>query len=288
MFKERREVDDRVFLLGLDHLYREAMKSAEVDELLGCARKTASALSIQPKSVPVEGYYTESPELTEYFRIMRTLQDADGSRMDRVEGLPEYQRLVEVTSSPIFGVSTDIGNLLPQGRDALGQALADLAPSNWKLASLVNRAHEVSMESGDFSLVGLAAFAQDPVVLTATRESVVLYALPVAGSARRPRKPYYVWSVDPELARRASQFVDVVNELLSEDLPTPDAQYADRYWLAAERNDVLGRCVRIGYDGPSHYHWAIAPGLAGRLQVKDFWDSELWTTARYRSSKLGL
>ncbi len=58
-------------MLGLDYLYRDAMKSHEVGELLPCARRVAQALEVLPGDVPVEGYYTESPELTEYFCLAK-------------------------------------------------------------------------------------------------------------------------------------------------------------------------------------------------------------------------
>ncbi len=74
---ERRVVDDRVFLLGLDKLYRDAMKQHERGELLGCARRVAEALHVTPADVPVEGYYAEDERLTEYFRLVRALQDVD-------------------------------------------------------------------------------------------------------------------------------------------------------------------------------------------------------------------
>ena len=52
-------VDDRVFLLGLDYLYREAVKKFERSELLSCARRISKTLDVEPADVPIEGYYTE-------------------------------------------------------------------------------------------------------------------------------------------------------------------------------------------------------------------------------------
>lgn len=45
MKNERRIVDNRVFLLDLDELYRESMKTHERKELLRCAQESAQALS---------------------------------------------------------------------------------------------------------------------------------------------------------------------------------------------------------------------------------------------------
>src|SRR4029079_15725650 len=83
MKPELRVVDNRVFLLGLDELYREAMKSHERGELRDAARSVASALDLDPakgRDDPVEGYYTEDARLTEYFRLMRSLQAVDDRR----------------------------------------------------------------------------------------------------------------------------------------------------------------------------------------------------------------
>ena len=114
MFGEKRVVDNRVFLLGLDYLYRDAMKGHEVGQLLPCARSVAKALAVLPGDVPVEGYYTESPELTEYFCLVRALQEVHESSETRVKSLPEFGRLLDVVSSPIFGRAIQEGKLLPK------------------------------------------------------------------------------------------------------------------------------------------------------------------------------
>src|SRR5215470_8676494 len=126
----RRVVDNRTFLLGLDKLYREAMKPHERSELLDCARQVAAALQVGPADVPIEGYYTEDARLTEYFRLMRSLQKLGKENVPRVASLDQFQRLRDVTSSPIYGRVVDTDTLLPGGRDSLSQALDDTKP-NW-------------------------------------------------------------------------------------------------------------------------------------------------------------
>ena len=131
---ERCIVDNRVFLLGLDQLYREAMQPHEGAELLSCARTVAGALSIVivPAPVPVEGYYAEDPHLTEYFNLMRALQDTEENRTAEVAALPEFRRLVQVSSAPLYGRPVQRGKLLPVGRDALSEALwATLPTGPW-------------------------------------------------------------------------------------------------------------------------------------------------------------
>src|SRR5258708_6199075 len=72
-YTEVRVVDDSIFLFGLDALYRCQMKRHESGELLGSARAVSRTLGLEPADAPIEGYYTETPLLEEYFRRMRAL-----------------------------------------------------------------------------------------------------------------------------------------------------------------------------------------------------------------------
>lgn len=284
---EQRVVDNRVFLLGLDDLYREAMKPHERGELLACAHRVSEALDVGPANVPIEGYYTEDADLTEYFRLIRALQGVSAAAEPSVSSLSEFQRLRAVCSSPLFGPAQESGKLLPTGRDALSQALKDAYP-DWTVANLVAIANKVARERDEISLVGLAARICDAVVLTATRESVVLYAERFVGAARRPRRPKYVWKVSPDLSQLARRFIDTFRSLFGEALPPPDAEHAAHYWAACQNNRLFGRCVRIGSDDSTspvrHYHWAIATDSRDEYLVHEFWDREVWTTDRYRRS----
>ena len=277
-------VDNRVFLLGLDELYREAMKEHEGRELLRCALRTAEVLRIAPGHVPIEGYYGESADLTAYFRLLRALQHQPKSRSTEVSRLEEYQRLLAVTSSPIFGRRGARTLRAPAGRDPLSEAMR--RTEQWSLVTLVPGAEQAARETDDFSLVGLAAFANDAVVLAALRESVVLYAeLMLLGM---PQEPTIEWRVDADLALQAARFVDAFNALfpIGRHLPAPVAENRKRFWDASDENGVVGRCTRLGADssGTSHYHWAIRWGMGDQLMVEEFWRPEIWTTARYRDS----
>lgn len=283
---ERRVVDNRVLLLGLDELYRDAIKLHERGELLEAAREVAARLDVQPAAVPVEGYYYEDERLTEYFLVMRALGAVEAGRIVEVEALASYRRLAEVTSAPLYGEPQWDGKLLPAGRDALGRALDELWPS-WNVAALTEAARSAALAHDDISLVGLAARAGDPVVLAALRESVVLYAEVPVGAAARPPKYVYVWDVDPDLTAAAERFIDTFNTLFDADLPAAEPDHARQYWSARQRNRIIGRCARLGRDDaapPNHYHWAV--GRSGAV-VDEFWDTDVWTTQRYRSERLG-
>jgi hypothetical protein len=277
-------VDNRVFLLGLDERYREAMKKQERGQLLECAERVAAVLGQAPADVPVEGYYAEEPALTKYFRLMRGLQQVPLAREAEVEPLPEFQRLLAVSSSPIFG-SPVREHLLPVGRDPLSAALYAVRMPQWSVPLLTAEAARLARESDDCSLVGLAARAEDPVVLAALRESVVLHAEVVVGCAMPLPRYEFVWQVAPEVAGAARRFVDAFNALFGRELPPPTAQFAELYWMTCRESNVVGRCVRIGQSNPpaSYYHWAVRRNDAGELSVHEFWHDQVVTTEQYRN-----
>jgi hypothetical protein len=190
-----------------------------------------------------------------------------------------------VTSAPLFGRPEYAGKLLPAGRDPLSQALGDTFPG-WTIGRLTEAACAVALATDDFSLVGLAARVQDVVVLTAVRESVVLYAEAVAGAGPMD-PPEYVWNVDEDLVRQAKRFIEAFKNIFGDALPEPESKNAALYWSGYRANDIVGRCVRIGFDNTAspvrHYHWAICFGRDGKYIVQEFWKPEVWTTARYRA-----
>jgi hypothetical protein len=98
------------------------MKKHERAELLAGAQRVAAALKVVPADVPIEGYYAEHSDLTTYFRLVRALQEVPLERSSEVEALPEFGRILAVTSSPIFGPPFR-KSLLPKGNDPLSQAL---------------------------------------------------------------------------------------------------------------------------------------------------------------------
>jgi hypothetical protein len=284
------EIDNRTFVIGLDELYRNAMKRFESVTLLPCARTVAKTLDAPPANVPVEGYYHETPALQEYFLWMRRLQEVDESAEAQVGRLREFQLLWDVTSSPLFGRAQRHGKLLPVGRDPLAQALLDTRP-NWHLEGLVKAAYEAAIRYDDVSLVGLAARCQDAVTLAATRESVVLYAEVVALGGVPDHTYTYLWRVDAALAEAANRFIAAFNRFVPGGLPEAVAGNAEVFYKAYADNDVIGRCVRIGQteDGLRHYHWAIAARRVSPegvdLLVDEFWSDELWTTEDYREAQ---
>lgn len=289
MHYENRTVTDRVLLLGLDSLYRARMKQHESGELLACAQEVADALALPPSGEPVEGYYTESHQLESYFRLMHALQTVDPGLAPKVADLAGYRRLIEVTSSPIFGIPEERRGLLPRSRNSLTVALERTAVSEWAVPPLMAAAVANAVSSDDCSLVALAALSHDAVVVTALGDTVVLYTHTVLGAAQFPPTPRYIWEVSDELARRAELFIDCFNSLFNGDLPRPHPGNAALFWAAHDEAAIPARCVRLGLDDSTepirHYHWAVSAGRTEgtpRYEVHDFWDTTLWTTETYR------
>jgi len=283
MTNEIRVVDNRVFLVGLDELYRTAIKRHERGELLKCAEQIAADLSLAPADVPVEGYYTEDASLTRYFKIMRALQLQSEDRAAEIKDTGALGRLRQVTESPIYGVPQGDPTLLKRARDALYDAL-DATTDDRSVETIVSAAHESATNSNECSLVALGALARDAVVITALRESVVLYAGVVVLGI--PSTPKYEWHVDPIVEERARHFVETFNSLFAESLPRPCPRNAARFGEACDLEAVLGRCVLIAIDDSQktlrYYHWAIDANSNSQLLVRDFWDTKIWTTDRYR------
>lgn len=289
MHRKQYIVDDRAFLVGLDGLYRKRMKQHERGELLGCARSVAAALNLMPSDGPVEGYYTEDARLTEYFRLMRAIQGVDASAAPKVADLSEFQRLREVTTSPLFGRILPTDRLLPAVENAMSAAVRETYP-DWSVARIVSAAGRIARTTDDdISLVGLAARFEDAVVLAAVRESAVLYLSSYYGASEDMlREPEFLWQVDDELAGYGQRFVDTFNALFGDWLPSVQAASAEQYWYAAVENRIAGRCACLGWGEHApgsgqmqYYHWAIDTPSLGPDGVHDFWQPELWTSERY-------
>lgn len=290
----QRIVDNRVFLLGLDYLYREAIKPHERNELLNCAQNLAATLGVAPANVPIEGYYAEDQQLTEYFRLMRGLAQVEDWRASAVDQRADFKRLKAVKSSPIYGDQEREGSksLLPPMEGALSKALRGTAPA-WNLERLTEAAHSIASDSDDFSLTGLAALVRDTVVLCSLGESVVLYSdffdIPMFLRREKVEPPTfeYIWSVDEELSRRAMSFVETFNTLFGEHLPLPKKPQAELYWHASQKNEIIGRCVNLGYNPDvkptQYYHWVIFQNQNGVAEVQEFWSPRIWTTSDYQS-----
>jgi hypothetical protein len=280
--KIERVVDNRVMILGLADLYRAAIKAREHTQLLPAARAVAARLGVTPDPVPPEGHYSHDEKLTEYFRLVRALQHTSSHENARPE-MAEFALLEEVFSSPLFGASFAKGTLLPFGMDPV--AFVMLNNVERSAQTVMDLAVKVAQQTDDFSLVGMACLARDPVTIVALRDPV---RIPYEGSTfGNPPIPTYAWQVDAEIAERAERFIATFLALFGEELPEPTAENADLYGASFyEQSGFVGRCVRISLTESSkgHYYWGIFAGDDGKPRIHEFWSHEPWDTDRYRQA----
>ena len=158
------------------------------------------------------------------------------------------------------------------------------------MATIIERARAIALDSGSVSLVGIAASMGDPVLVAALRETVVLYAEVYSWSISDEPEPVYRWEVSQDVLDRAATFARTFNDLFTDGLVLPGEDSAPAYWDAYVGNDIHGRCVRIARDpgrstGPN-YHWGVYRDPSGEYHVEDFWDERLWTTSYYSGHRV--
>ncbi|MGP1387735.1 MAG: hypothetical protein ACTS2F_29625 [Thainema sp.] len=282
-------VTDDIFLLALDDFFRDKMKFIESNELLECARNIASELGIEPKDCPVEGYYHETPELTEYFKLVRRLQDIDSSSKSKViRSKNNLERLSRVCGSKVFGQpDKDRSGLLPRRKDVVAKSLEKLAP-DWNLNKVIEEAKALCSDD-DCSLVGMACAFGSPYVVAALRETAALYTAMMLGCAMEELEYTYKWEVSEKLEQLANSFIQVVKQDMGFRIPSASACNAEKYYKRGEKADIVGRCIAIGLNDAvepvQYYHWGIR-WVDGKYEVEEFWNIDLWTTERYRKSIL--
>ena len=279
-------VDNRIFLIGLDDLFRKKQSRFEIKTLLPIVEDVQKDLHIKIRNFPIEGYYNETEELRKYFTLMRNLQQEEKDREKEITNNEAFHKLLSYTGSSLFGTSIR-NNLLPVGKDPLAKALKILYP-DWTIKSIVDRAYKYALKSDDYSLAGMASLIKDEVAITALRESTVLYSEMMVGAAWFPEPPkiVYEWVIDKELQKRANRFINEFNSLTGLKLPNALPKNAEVFYHAYENINILYRCVRIGAneEGKKFYHWAIDK-QGDNYFVKDFWDTKVWTTEMFRKSK---
>lgn len=265
------------------------MKIFEREKLLPASTDLVEKLGIPLINVPVEGYYPESEELTEYFLKIRSLQKCTKIQRQTVDQSASYRLLSNVMSSEIFGKGKEAEDFFTQRRDPLYYALQNIPVREWSVAAITSEAKRIAANSDDISLVGIAAFISDSVAVAAVRESVALYSSVAVGCAMIPPEVTYEWQVDTEVQDKVNRFIKTFNVLVSGSVREASPENVKYFYDACEENTIAGRCIYIGYDDTKDpvekYHWAIKPSGNG-LVVEEFWSSEIWTTERYGIEKL--
>ena len=273
-------VDDRLFMLGLTELFRGEMKHHETHTLLPLARTVCREISIDASDAPIEGYYDETPELREFFRRVRALQETPATVLLTPAADRALEQLRATINSSALGRVVNDGHLLARNTQALGEALR--ISLHWSVDELVMKAASLVREN-DRDLVAVAATTGDALCLLAARESLAL-----SGSrewAGQDDEPEYRWEVSDDVVAIAMHFVGALRQATGIALPTPERSSAQRYGRAGASAELSGRCILLGRrigSGDVHYHWYVDTA-GGAPVVRDFWSDSVWSTQAVRS-----
>jgi len=272
-------VGDRLFVVGLSELFRHNVKIYEATTLLPLAETACKACGLSPAPVPVEGYYSESQELSRFFRLIRALQIAELRPASPGSAHESIQRLRNVFYSPAMGRAEENGRVLPRNSSPFGEALR--TTEDWSIEGLSLRAQRL-VRDDDAGLVAVASATGDPVAICVARESVALTA--EVEMMAEPDVPRFKWAVSPQVAEIAGRFISVLAQATGLVLPEAVPSSAAIYGQAARDADLIGRCILVGkLPGLTYplYHWYIK-ATKGEPTVKDFWSTALWTTQNLR------
>jgi hypothetical protein len=273
-------VDDRLFVVGLCELSRDALSPYEVTTLLPRAEAACRTLAIEVSAVAIEGYYSESPELERFFTLVRALQRARMPSVAPGPGADAIHFLRRVFCSPAMGRVADMEHVIPRASSPFGQALREAR--SWSVATLCEQARALVGPS-DAGLVAVASATADPIALCVARETVALSA---DVEFAEPEPPNYVWVVSGTVAQVAARYVAALAETTGITLPDPVPTSAARYGGAGQKAELNGRCILVGEQPASEYpfyHWYVdARGMTP--VVIDFWSSHVWSTDTLRNS----
>ena len=279
-------VNDFVLILSLDSFYRDCMKKYEAEDLLPLVKNIFEELKISPGEFPVEGYYYETDELKSYFNHVKTLQTLEQESIkckEKIYNMSGYKKLTELFCSGLYGIYEYEGFLLPAVRDPIYYSLKSLQqPEKWNAENILNEAYTIIKDTEDTTIVGLGILLKNPVIVTALKESVVLYndILPTGELDHRIKYIYkYIWNVSKEIENLANKIIEIFNGICPYRIPIAVAENAKKYYNNFSSNPIKIRCVKIGYDNLSqkYYHWAIN-NVNYNYKFVDFWDTKLWTT----------
>jgi len=280
-------VSDFELILGLESFYRRHMKIYETKDLLPLVVALFEKLGIsQPEEYPIEGYYYESEELKTYFKYIKTLKEVPIERKDVLQDMLGYKKLTELFCSGLYGKYEYVGAILPSVKDPLYYALDSLSVENWNVKNILNTAYTIINDIGNTTIIGLGIMIKNPVIVTALRESTVLYSdVPCLGMPDFTIKYVnkYIWNVSKEVEKLANMLIETFNGICPYKIPMAIEKNAEKYYDEFSSNPVDLRCVRIGSDVSSrHYHWAIKKQEhpTSNYKFAEFWDENLWTTEK--------
>ena len=298
------DVDNLTFFRIVDKQVREAMQGVET-ELLPTAKQAFADTRLPLGEHPVEGYYGKTPELTQYFSHIRTLQTKFSDNVtDAVRKLHDFY------SHEVFGLGQAVGTAInSKGVWYPGEPPAVISPRVDPLTVAVTKVgnntatvYEVltveniakvleGIELGK-GLVGFGSLVDrirreetnehNPIATTLARETTVLsaYVPTLRGGVQ--------YQVSPEVERKGNEVIDAYNDLFESsgfNQRMPNVTKENAFGLNHDLPE-MNRCVRIfNLELPGQekqfYHWAIGRE-AHKPKVIDFWRTEVITTDMFK------
>ena len=273
----------------IDNKLRETMMEFEQKKLLPKARKLLKDSGIDElielELFPIEGYYYKTKKLSNYFNIIRNLQEYEPI-FDRIENTKELKELQIITGNKLFGSikSERYDNSpLPRMKDIMTLCMEDkkLFPEYkhhpWNIKKIMNNL--LAFYTGNPNIVELATLINKPECLVAGCETDILYRedVMISGCASPFLLPEIVWNVDKEVQNMGINIINRLNELTNNNIPTP-TEYNNGYY---DNLAETPRIARLGYqkNTEEHYYWI----LERNRDVRDLYTKDIITTESYKN-----
>jgi len=310
------DVDDLVFFQIVDKQIRDAMQEVET-EMLPTAKQALTDTKIPLREFPIEGYYGNKPELTEYFNHLKSLQTKYSETIT-----DSVQRLHDFYSHEAFGLQQAVITAINQENvwnpmsppavisprvDPLTIAISYTLPAAtsssdvYRDLTIANISRWLEGVEPGKGLVGLGAVVDriatkktgvyDPIATTLARETTVLSAATMMSIGPPPG-----YLVSPEVEEQGNKVIDAYNSLFEEfgfDARIENVTGKNAMRLNEDLPDMV-RVVRIhstnfpGQD-PQFYHWGIKEEFNQKTgdidhKVIDFWRNQVVTTDMYEKA----
>ncbi|MFH1637511.1 MAG: hypothetical protein ABIB71_03745 [Candidatus Woesearchaeota archaeon] len=297
------------YFQAVDATVRRYMKAFET-EMLPVAEQALKDAGFPLGNYPVEGYYPETKELTQYFLHVRTLQD---KYTTTVTGA--IQKLHDIYTHPVFGLKQGKPNAInPTDVYFPEEDLVTISPvvdpvtvaskkimPNWTIDGIMENVEKENLGEG---LVGFAYMVDElakgerahfnPVATTMACETTVLSRMKMVVRGLRKR-PQVDWRVTPEVEGAGKGVIESYSDLMgrhSSLLREVPQVTPDNICGLLDNLPSVFRIVNLNSNllrDDGHYHWAIdsseEDGKQKGLVVKEIWSDKVITTEEYQKSK---
>lgn len=264
------------------------------------------------EQMPVEGYYSGNVILERYFRAMKTLMDPKNFSDDaaaKARTIEEIAAFHDFVQNPVFGPQQfcrdafNEDNVYDPGEpqqiisgraDAVTLATHRMDdPGTLTIPNILKKIRGMRDHGEGLVAYGILVDSKEsqhnPRALAMALETNVLYR--AKGASRgMPAEPE--WKVDDDIFRTGNLVLELYNGLLGKhqeligravQIPTFDKGDSRGVEAVLDKGRTPIRCVNIHTiqlgGAPEFYHWATYWNGRGNLEVYDFIDNRIVTTA---------